>query len=226
MRGVLSWFAMILLFSVAVAVPRPAAAQESDNVEPKAGAPGTRFAFVAFGFNANEGVGAWVNTPGGMAMAITPENLGTANGDGRADWYWTTPSNAQPGIWTMVARGIDSNVERVISFEIRSEGTPAPAPAPDPTMMTGNVEPKAGAPGTRFAFVAFGFNANEGIGVWANTPGGTAIAITPEELGTANGDGRADWYWTTPGNAQTGIWTIVARGFDSGIERVISFEIR
>lgn len=119
MRGVLSWFTMVLLLSLAVAVPRPAAAQEADNVEPNVGAPGTRFAFVAFGFNANEGIGVWANTPGGTAIAITPEELGTANGDGRADWYWTAPGDAQTGNWTMVARGIDSRVERVISFEIR-----------------------------------------------------------------------------------------------------------
>ncbi|NNJ12341.1 hypothetical protein EKD04_018605 [Chloroflexales bacterium ZM16-3] len=224
MRYIATWtIGLIALLAMALA-PAGALAQSTmtSNVTPSMGPPGARFAFVATGFNASERVGVWVNTPAGEPMAITPEQLNGANGDGRADWYWTVPADAAGGTWQMVARGIDSGIQHVIPFDV--VGDPA-SPLSD-TTQTSNVTPSVGPPGARFAFVAIGFNASESVGVWVNTPSGEPMAITPEELNGANGDGRADWYWTSPDNAARGTWTMVARGVDSGVERVISFEIQ
>jgi hypothetical protein len=121
MRRIIGLFTILALTIGGVAVPHAVLGQETQtaNVTPAVGPPGARFAFVAFGFNANERIGVWVNTPGGEAIAITVERLNQADGDGRADWYWTAPADAQPGTWQLIARGLDSKVERVISFEIR-----------------------------------------------------------------------------------------------------------
>jgi hypothetical protein len=94
------------------------------------------------------------------------------------------------------------------------------------TMPTTNVNPSMGAPGTRFAFMATGFASKEQIAVWVNTPAGTPMAIKAEKLNGANSDGRADWFWTTPDNAAAGTWQMVARGAESGTERVITFTVR
>ncbi len=225
MRRIATWTIGLIALIVLALAPAAAAAQDNatSNVNPRVGMPGTRFAFVAFGFNSDEQVGVWVNTPSGTPMAIKPEKLNGANGDGRADWFWTAPDDAARGTWQMLAHGVDSGVERVIYFEVGGEAT---APQPTATSDNSNVDPKAGAPGTRFAFVAFGFNGDEQVGVWVNTPSGTPMTIKPEKLNGANGDGRADWFWTAPGDAARGTWQMVAHGVDSGVERIIYFQIQ
>jgi hypothetical protein len=213
--------AILLLLAAIAGAPGVAIAQQANqleaNVTPNAGPAGARFAFMAVGYEPNEAIGVWLNTPDGRAIAADVEQLHSANDDGRADWYWTAPDDAQPGHWQMVARGLDSEVERVIDFEIGS--------GPLPPQET-NVTPKVGPPGARFAFVARGYDSNESIDVWLNTPDGRAIAADVEQLHSANDDGRADWYWTAPDDAQPGHWQMVARGSDSDVTHVIDFEIR
>lgn len=121
MRRLIGLLAILALTTGLAIAPRAAHAQEGQtaNVTPSVGPPGARFAFVAFGFEADEQIGVWANTPAGEAMAIEAEELNRADGDGRADWFWTAPDNAQPGTWQLVARGLDSEAQRVISFEIR-----------------------------------------------------------------------------------------------------------
>jgi hypothetical protein len=87
-----------------------------------------------------------------------------------------------------------------------------------------NVEPHIGVPGTRFAFFAIGFFDNEYVGYWVNTPAGTVISA-PGDAVYANDNGRADWSWTAPLDISPGVYTMVARGGDSGRERLIAFEI-
>lgn len=214
-----------LIGLLALAIAPGAALAQSDmttNVTPASGPPGARFAFMATGFDSEERVAVWANMPDGAPMAITAEELHNANSDGRADWYWTVPSDAAPGMWQMVAHGVDSNVERVMNFEVM--GAPATPLAERPANT--NVTPSEGPAGTRFAFAAIGFDPDESIAVWVNMPDGTPMAITAEELNSANGDGRADWYWTSPDDAAPGMWQMVAHGRDSGTERVIPFMIR
>jgi hypothetical protein len=205
-----------------IALPAAAAAQEAGamqfGVNPQVGPPGARFAFVAFGFDDDERVGVWLNTPDGRAIEADAEELNSANDDGRADWYITMPADAQRGVWQAVARGIDSGVERVIPFEVRGDMPAA--------TMDSNVSPQVGPPGARFAFAAFGFDDDERVGVWLNAPDGRVVEADAEDLNSANGDGRADWYITMPADAQRGVWQAVARGIDSGVERVIPFEVR
>lgn len=225
MHRIISWSVGITLILTAVLMPSFSVAHADPDiaVSPASGAPGTRFAFMATGFEDNEQIGAWVNTPTGQPIAIDPEQLYGANDDGRADWYWTSPTDAMPGIWQMIAYGVDSDVQRIITFEIVA-GQPVPPTAGDPAQ--GDVNPRVGPAGTRFAFMATGFDDDEYVGVWVNTPAGEPMEIEPEELYGANGDGRADWYWTSPDDAMPGTWQMIARGVDSDVQRVIFFEIR
>ncbi len=116
------WFLLLTVMMVSGLVSVPVKAQPQDvpfNVEPKVGSAGTRFAFVAFGFRGNERVGVWLNTPDGRAIAARAEQLNRATREGRVDWFWRAPAGIQPGTWQMVARGIDSGVQRIIPVEIR-----------------------------------------------------------------------------------------------------------
>jgi hypothetical protein len=201
----------------------PVSAQPMANVTPEVGLPGARFAFMATGFDDEEPIGTWLNAPDGSVMEVAVEELNNSTEDGRADWYWTAPDDAMNGRWQMVAQGVESDVLRVIPFTIQGE---AAEPISESPARDGNVTPEVGPAGARFAFAAVGFDSEEAVGVWVNTPAGEVMAIDPEELGGANEDGRADWYWTSPEDAMSGQWQMVAEGLDSGITRVISFTIR
>jgi hypothetical protein len=226
----ISVFLSPLLLALILAAPAHAQQEPEPlfNVEPKAGGPGTRFAFMATGFLAGEELGVWLNDPEGRPVAAFYEQLGRVTGFGRADWYWTVPRTIRPGAWTMIAWGKQSHVQRMIPITILAAATPsAPAqPAPPAQGVEWNLEPKAGGPGTRFAFVAFGFRGGERVGVWLNTPHGQPLPAAAEQLGPATSGGRVDWYWTVPAYFQPGTWQMVARGLESGVERIIPVQIR
>lgn len=219
---------LILLAATAALPDRASAQQEPEplfNVNPHAGTAGTRFAFMATGFLGYERVGVWLNDPEGRPLSANAENLDPATGFGRVDWFWTAPASVRVGTWQMVARGIQSGVQRIIPFEIGAPLLVGPPPAEVPG-ITSNVNPRAGTPGTRFAFMATGFQSGEPVGVWVNTPDGQPLPISAEQLNPANRDGRADWFWTAPSYFRPGTWQMLAYGTRSGLQRIIVFEIR
>jgi hypothetical protein len=106
-------------------------------VSPAVGSAGSTFTFVISGFkvdddndefsNNAEKVVFWVNMPNGVTEeAYCPgadeddENatLTQANPGGQVVWIWQAPSNAVSGKYTLVAHGLESEHEQVISFEI------------------------------------------------------------------------------------------------------------
>jgi hypothetical protein len=103
---------------------------------------------------------------------------------------------------------------------------PAAAAADDttPSQPPGDVAPKSGLPGTRFAFYATGFDDGENITYWFNAPDGRIIGDRYAYI-TNSHKGRADWQWQSNYNEQPGRWTAVAYGVDSGVERLIPFTI-
>ncbi len=201
-------------------------------VAPQVGEAGTKFAFFARGFNEREKVGYWFNAPDGSIVENRYLYVVTANGD-RADWNWQSPENAIPGIWTAVAKGEDSQTERLIPFEIGDPSNPTittkPAVVPDQPEQRNDsdvaVEPPEGPPGTRFAFSAGGFPPGETIKFWASDPQGTNYE-KDKYLIKSNEVGVAYWNWSTPENAVQGTWTMVARGQTAQVKKVIYFEVR
>jgi 5-hydroxyisourate hydrolase-like protein (transthyretin family) len=217
----LTILALLVALAGLVAAPQPAQAQEV-GVTPPYGGPGTEFAFFADGFEPNRRVAYWVNFPDGTIDADQDLYAVSANNDGRADWMWEAPDNAQPGGYLMVAEGQEGTT-RTIPFEIRaSEGTPAAAP---PAEADVNVNPTFGPPGTEFDFFAEGFEPNRRVAYWVNFPDGTIDSDESLYAVSANNDGRADWSWEAPGNAPAGQYTMVARG-QNDVEHVIPFEVR
>jgi hypothetical protein len=116
---------------------------ESATVTPNNGSAGTSFSFVIGGFqgdpddgdedttNDAEKVAFWINTPDGQAIRATrtglkPEDkdadkatVDQAYRDGTVVWTWQAPADAAPGIYTLVAHGLQSEREQVIAIEIR-----------------------------------------------------------------------------------------------------------
>ena len=210
--GALVFGVALLLGSAGSAVAQSAGEQSS--VFPEVGTPGGRFTFLASGFKSKERVAVWINTPDGKVSTTGIENLETATRDGRVTWSWTAPEQGSLGVWQMVAHGTSSNVEKILTFEVR-ENQPPPA--------ANNIDPKVGRPGTLFTFFASGFLLDEDVRVWANAPDGQAVPIELNQKRLYLG--RLDASWTAPVQAQQGHWQIVVQGVDSGILQVIDFEL-
>jgi hypothetical protein len=228
--------ALMLAATGLVATPQLASAQDTSRgeVRPDVGEPGTIFRFFATGFQSvdpatggddeegREEVSIWVNAPDGAA---TTDGIGRVNqltDQGRIDWQWVAPPDAQLGTWSAVAFGNDSGNEVVIRFEVRADAPPVPE---DPERLDQGVAPQSGSGGTEFAFYATGFDETEELAVWVNTPSGEAFSAETDELNQTTPSGRADWFWTAPEDAEEGTWSMVAHGKQSGVERVIVFDI-
>jgi hypothetical protein len=85
------------------------------------------------------------------------------------------------------------------------------------------VQPTVGSPGAVFAFFSTGFQSYEWVTFWVNAPDGRTYEGSEVRV---NEFGRVDWTWKSPTDAMPGRWSMVALGHDSGVERVIFFEIR
>lgn len=95
-----------------IVVPDPPAA----TVSPEAGPASTTFAFRATGFNVIERLDTWVERPDGSR---TEGTFGVrADGNGVAVWNWRAPADAAPGVWTMIARGRDTELTFRITFTV------------------------------------------------------------------------------------------------------------
>ncbi len=95
-----------------IVVPNPPAA----TVNPVAGPLSTSFAFRATGLNVIERVDTWVERPDGKA--IEGATGVRADGAGVAVWSWKAPADTPPGVYTMIARGRDTDLLFRITFTI------------------------------------------------------------------------------------------------------------
>ncbi|HMO56264.1 MAG TPA: hypothetical protein PKA05_11220 [Roseiflexaceae bacterium] len=182
-------------------------------VQPAAGVAGTLFTFFAVGFAPFETVSFSTIDPAGRRERIDVRYR--RSDDARIDWSWLAPGDAQPGDWTMVARGDRSGFERAVVVQILAPAVP---------QQQGEVVPFAGRPGSLFTFYANGFTMIEPLAFWINRPDGIAQAVTVERSWIASG--RADWSWIAPADLPPGGYTMVIHGTRSGTERAIAFEIR
>jgi hypothetical protein len=207
--------AILLALSLTfVAGARAQSAGEANSVYPSVGAPGARFTFIVAGFKSRERVAVWYNTPTGKTSDKDIENLDKATREGRVSWAWSAPKDSPTGTYQMVARGISSGIEKVVTFQIQET---------KPQAAANNIEPKRAAPGTLLIFYASGYLLDEDVRIWANAPDGTIIPVTLDQKRIVNG--RVDGSWQLPKNALFGRWQLVIHGVDSRSEQVLAFEV-
>jgi hypothetical protein len=113
---------------------------EPYSVTPTAGTPGASFRFVVNGFlgdpkdgdddksNDAEEVSFWINTPDGQTIQAIragadeddhDASVEQASRSGQVELSWQAPEGATPGLYTLVAHGLESEREQVITFAIR-----------------------------------------------------------------------------------------------------------
>ncbi len=224
---------LALLLSAVAMITQPLAYAQEKDVIPDRGVPGSTFAFYATGFDTTELVVFWALNPAGESFG-DPDNRTYTNNEGRADWTWVAPIDAQPGTWTMIAQQVNEDEELIedkvqqIMFEIVPIGSVDEESAPNvdaPNTETRSVVPSQGTPGSLFAFSATGFKGGERVGYWFNDPQGQIYSNDRDFRLWANDRGRADWDWAPPLDATPGTWQAVALGRSSGVQRVIFFDV-
>lgn len=208
--------ALLALVGLAVA---PRAAAET-LVRPEQGDPGSRFTFLADGFQARERVSFWLNSPAGGVLATEVEGQSPVSADGQTSWSWVAPSGIQPGRWQMVAFGNSSQVTRVLNFTIRGQT------APDNEPQT-NVFPSVIDQGQIARFFVDGYNPGETVEMFFLDPNGQrrSSGVLRVENYTASAGGRVDGSWQPLADTQLGIWQLVATGQRSGVVRTVKITV-
>jgi hypothetical protein len=200
------------------------------SVTPTSGAPGTTFNFTAPGFRraGSEGgrgelVDLYAVDPNGRSYDYTGEPV-YSDYEGIARWSWTAPADAVGGEWKFIAN--DGNVKRrvyhEIFFTIERSAPPVAPPA------NASVTPTSGAPGTTFTFTGGGYVSGERVSYWINQPDRDVIRFDVDAV--ADKDGKVSFTWTSPADAQRGVWTFVFRSnpndkINNYVEHVIEFRI-
>lgn len=256
--------AVALLLTLAGGQVLQAQGKTVPSVTPAAGVPGVRFTFTASGFrgatpsedakdNRGEQLAYWINTPDGKVIATEPRAhesdygsstrpmLAWANGYGDITLRWTSPDSAVPGPYSMVIHGLKSDVEVVIPFAMRADGTQ--------TVVQSDVTPRSGAAGTAFRFIATGFGdagpeagrggaRGEQVAYWFNTPDGGVIATEERshesEFGSttrplrhyADDEGVINLVWDAPATLKPGVYSVVFHGLDTHHQVLMFFTIR
>lgn len=211
------------------------------------GVPGTPFTFNATGFRGNEPIAYWINTPDGKVISTdpleTPDQFGKttkplvteSDADGNVIIYWTAPSNALVGSYSLVVQGLETSRQSVVSFKLNPPGSQ--------TVTQYGATPAAGPAGTPFVFDATGFRGSavidgESISYWINTPSGAIISTDPLETADQRGNttkplvaradttGLARIYWTAPVSLQPGNYTLLVHGDTSQHQVSIPFTIK
>lgn len=211
-RGADSRIEVVLDLTIAGANPAPAPRPgASGSVEPGVGQPYSLFRFSVSGLDRNDGeLAFWFIDAKGAPIA-TVEKI-KVDGEGRASWTWQAPRLAEPGVWTMTARGRNSYREVTIPFTIEVPNLPA-----------ASVEPAAAPAGSSFTFRASGFNVIERVDTWVERPDRRNIDGTFDVR--ANGDGIITWNWRAPADAAPGTWVMIVRGRDSDLTFRIPFTV-
>jgi len=109
------------------------------------------------------------------------------------------------------------NIALLMFLAVVTAGTPIVA------AQNQSVQPSAGPAGTTFTFHIGGFDHGERVAYWLNTPIHTILAIGDQ--GTHASGGRITASWTSRAGIPLGFWQFVARGVDSGTQKVVTFEV-
>jgi hypothetical protein len=205
---------------------------------------GTTLTVGGSSFEADEYVGLWINVPSGAAIPLKSlgqtdsevvdgvvglDKMGSADDSGNLTYTFDT--NGLPaGDYSLVAEGLDSGVQQVMSFSI--------APAP-PAELTASGDTTVAA-GTVMNIQGTSFEANEPVGLWINIPADATISpvslgqdnttvdgtVVPlNAMGWADSDGNLTYSLDTTG-LPSGSYSLVAHGLNSGQEETLMFTIK
>jgi len=207
-------------------------------VAPKCGPIGTVFQITAHGFNPNEQISFWLTTPDQQVLGTpAPVNIGNHPGSFNDQFdssFLSSVGDRANGIWAITYEGKDSHHQSIVWFKIvsASGGNATPTPAAgggcsDVPASTANIRispSNCEHAGTRFTFVASGFQAGEKAGVYLTGPD-QAVYGAPFQV-DVNGQGTTNTVTlTTDSTFPKGIWAITFEGTSSHHKEIGYFKI-
>ncbi len=204
------------------AFPEPAAPTDryDQAVTPARGIPGTWFTFYVGNFIAHDTVAYQFIAPNGE---VYKDGEVHATGNGRIDLELDMPSDAMPGIWSLVVQGRETVLTRTVTFEVyveTAEPTDVTMPGTQVYPYDRAVHPAEGGFGTEFSFFATGFGHEEPVDFDIVGPDGI---VYHQASVRSNEWGRADWQWAATSIAIPGQWSAIATGRDSNVQRTLHF---
>ncbi|MCU0490284.1 MAG: hypothetical protein MUD01_01655 [Chloroflexaceae bacterium] len=220
--------------TLAPPAPQPPAADQCNDVpDPRNGRirpgkciqAGTRIEVDVFGFQPNEEIGFWINTPEGLIFGtVQTLNIGPS---GAVNGVPFPTDRFTPGIWSLVFEGVSSRHQSVIYFKILG-GQPTPPPPanndPLPPNQNATVTPSSGPRGTTFTFVGRGFQPGENVGVYITAPDqsvfGAPFQVAADERGVAE-----EVFLDTDSSFPVGVYAITFEGVSSRNKAVGYFRI-
>src|SRR4051812_19694120 len=104
MKRILYIGTALLMLLTAFVVSAPIAAAADPTVDPPAGPAGTTFTFHVSGFDHDERVAYWLNTPNSTVLAIGDH--GTSASSGKISYSWSSRAGIPIGFWQFVAKGV------------------------------------------------------------------------------------------------------------------------
>jgi hypothetical protein len=210
-------------------------------------ASGSMLTINGTSYGAGEPVSFWINVPAGTtfsnnslgqtdsaivdnvaavdAMALTDDN-------GSFSFSLNT-AGLPSGSYTLVAHGMNTYIEKVISFTINT------APATNQVKLTVLGDTTVAA-GTVLTINGANYQASEPVGFWINVPKGTSLAsdslgqtdsyivanVAPlDAMATADTNGAFSYSLNTSG-LPAGTYSMVAHGLESNIDGVVTFTIK
>ncbi len=194
--------------------PRQTRAQ-SIHLQPEAPSvnAGERLRFAGHGFEPRERVDVWATDP---QQGVVRGKYADADNQGYVTISFWVPVDAVGGQWVLTARGDRSAAPITVAFEVVGR-------APQSETFQAKVAPPGGLAGTTFMFAATGFDTDERVSYWITDPNG--VIFQSFHRGTEADDGRVDFSWTAPDDAQAGRWVMTMQGYDTNRARAVPFYI-
>ncbi|NWF81898.1 MAG: hypothetical protein HXY37_17925 [Chloroflexi bacterium] len=190
---------------------------------PVAAPPGYSFVLVAGGFQAGEGVSAWLTAPDGRSTPIAPDLVLLDAGVAQVQ---VNTAGLPEGVYTAVVQGQRSGVVGAAAFSLTRDFVAGPG-TPRPANSGGSATPAEAAPGGIVQIRGQGLRPGETLEFWITEPSG-AYVLFPDTV-PADGQGRIGYdppldLQVQP-NSTPGVYGVHFRGQASGARVDVYFSV-
>lgn len=195
---------------------QPPASTSGALAQPESGPVGTRFLFIARGFQPGEKVGVYFTAPDRSVYGAPFQT--TANGSGISDavTFNTAVSPDFPtGTWAASFEGVSSGHKEVAYFQVTAGS--------DPT-ADATATPASGPGGTVFTLSGKGFTPGEAVGIYVTRPDQRVAGAPFQEVADADGTVSGITF-TTVANSLVGRYAVTFEGVFSHHKAIAYFEV-
>ncbi len=201
------WLLALALLPVLAVIVAPVISAASITTAAATERPG-EYDIRARGFDDDEHVSLRLVGPSGQEMKMGRKR---ANDRGRVHFTVVIPRYVEPGHWTVILRGSQSDEDAEAILQV-------PPRLPDALLSVG---PLGGPTNASFTFLASRFQSGEVLTYWLNAPNGAVLEGGQALVGPT---GEASFPYTMTAAMPTGWWQVTAYGQSSDSMAVATFQ--